>query len=155
MLLLLKLTKLTNHRKVFLTLPDVYNQKRWFLYLKRRGRVILCCLWKCFQTYCVLLQAGHPNPGKFHRGTKRTAYLPNNDDGKQILELLRKAFKAGLIFTIGKSNTTGEDGVVVWNDIHHKTSLTGTYVLSLQNVQVLYCFCSRKTVFLPVFLLLQ
>jgi hypothetical protein len=31
------------------------------------------------------------------------------------------------MFTIGRSSTTGEDNVVIWNDIHHKTSRTGTY----------------------------
>ena len=40
-------------------------------------------------------------------------------------QLLQKAFYARMIFTIGKSVTSGEDNVVVWNDIHHKTSMHG------------------------------
>ena len=40
------------------------------------------------------------------------------------VQLLRKAFDAGLTFTIGTSHTTGHSNVVVWNDIHHKTSLS-------------------------------
>jgi len=51
--------------------------------------------------------------------------LPGNAEGEEICKLLREAFNAGLIFTVGKSNTTGEDNVVIWNDIHHKTSKTG------------------------------
>ena len=40
-------------------------------------------------------------------------------------QLLQKAFQARLIFKIGTSATTGEKNVVVWGDIHHKTSITG------------------------------
>ncbi|XP_043933607.1 probable E3 ubiquitin-protein ligase DTX3 isoform X2 [Protopterus annectens] len=67
----------------------------------------------------------HPKPGKPYRGTIRTAYLPDCPEGKKVLELLQKAFNQGLIFTIGKSVTTGEEDVVTWNDIHHKTHRTG------------------------------
>ena len=42
-----------------------------------------------------------------------------------VLELLRKAFKARLTFTIGKSVTTGHDDCVIWNNIHHKTAIYG------------------------------
>ena len=42
-----------------------------------------------------------------------------------VLQLLQKAFKARMIFTIGTSVTSGAENVVVWNDIHHKTSTTG------------------------------
>lgn len=69
----------------------------------------------------------HPNPGKRYQGTSRVAYLPRNAEGKEVSELLRKAFDAKLVFTIGKSTTTGRDNVVTWNDIHHKTSMLGQY----------------------------
>ena len=72
-----------------------------------------------------IFQEDHPNPGKWYSGTTRTAYLPDNPEGREISRLLRKAFEARLVFTIGKSNTTGQDNVVIWNDIHHKTSLSG------------------------------
>jgi len=55
----------------------------------------------------------------------RTAYLPDNPEGRQILHLLRRAFEARLVFTIGTSNTTGRDNVIIWNDIHHKTKPNG------------------------------
>ncbi|XP_040060090.1 uncharacterized protein dtx3lb.2 isoform X2 [Gasterosteus aculeatus] len=67
----------------------------------------------------------HSNPGKRFEGIQRTAYLPNNQEGKEVLHLLKKAFDQKLIFTIGTSVTTGMDNQVTWNDIHHKTSITG------------------------------
>lgn len=63
--------------------------------------------------------------GQPYKGTRRTAYLPDNHEGRRILELLRKAFDDGIVFTVGKSTTTGRDNVVTWNDIHHKTELIG------------------------------
>nr|DBA19534.1 TPA: hypothetical protein GDO54_015354 [Pyxicephalus adspersus] len=67
----------------------------------------------------------HPNPGKYFSGTSRTTYLPDNKEGRQILSLLKKAFDQRLIFTVGESRTTGAKDTVTWNDIHHKTSMTG------------------------------
>jgi len=72
-----------------------------------------------------LMQESHPNPGAPYCGTRRVAYLPNNDEGKEVCELLRRAFDAKLIFTVGRSATTGRDNAVIWNDIHHKTRTTG------------------------------
>ena len=67
----------------------------------------------------------HPNPGKYYTGTRRVAYLPDTQQGRELLELLRKAFEAHLIFTVGRSVTSGYDNSVTWNDIHHKTNLSG------------------------------
>ncbi|XP_065826699.1 uncharacterized protein [Oscarella lobularis] len=67
----------------------------------------------------------HPHPGKTHGSLSRTAYLPDNKEGKEVLRLLRKAFDARLTFTVGTSRTTGADDQVTWNDIHHKTSTHG------------------------------
>uniref|UniRef100_A0A671YA38 E3 ubiquitin-protein ligase n=1 Tax=Sparus aurata TaxID=8175 RepID=A0A671YA38_SPAAU len=67
----------------------------------------------------------HPNPGQRYDGTSRTAYLPDNKEGKEVLHLLQKAFNQKLIFTVGTSTTTGIENQVTWNDIHHKTSRTG------------------------------
>ncbi|XP_074134743.1 E3 ubiquitin-protein ligase DTX3L-like [Sminthopsis crassicaudata] len=63
----------------------------------------------------------HPNPGKRYEGTRRVAYLPNNEEGRQVLHLLRRAFDQRLIFTVGQSRTSGVKDVITWNDIHHKT----------------------------------
>ncbi|XP_037254026.1 E3 ubiquitin-protein ligase DTX3L isoform X1 [Falco rusticolus] len=67
----------------------------------------------------------HPNPGKPYSATSRTAYLPDNKEGQEILQLLKRAFNQKLIFTVGQSHTTGAKDVITWNDIHHKTSMTG------------------------------
>jgi len=79
--------------------------------------IILVCIF--------VVQAEHPNPGMSYRGTTRTAYLPDNPEGRQVLKLLKRAFDAGLVFTVGTSNTSGRDNVVIWNDIHHKTKPDG------------------------------
>ena len=78
----------------------------------------------CF-LHVYFIQSNHPNPGRHFTGTSRTAYLPNNTEGKKVLGLLKKAFDARLTFTIGTSVTTGATGMVTWNDIHHKTSTHG------------------------------
>lgn len=67
----------------------------------------------------------HSNPGKRYYGISRTAYLPDNQEGREVLHLLKKAFDQKLIFTVGTSRTTGMDNQVTWNDIHHKTSMIG------------------------------
>ena len=58
-------------------------------------------------------------------GTHRTAYLPDNEQGNEVLGLLKKAFDRKLIFTLGRSVTTGRDNQIVWNGIHHKTNTSG------------------------------
>ena len=63
--------------------------------------------------------------GRSYEGLFRRAYLPNTKEGKEILELLQRAFNDGQVFTIGRSVTTGQDNVITWNDIHHKTSIYG------------------------------
>ncbi|XP_048224875.1 probable E3 ubiquitin-protein ligase DTX2 isoform X2 [Perognathus longimembris pacificus] len=67
----------------------------------------------------------HPNPGKpfTARGFPRQCYLPDNIQGRKVLELLKVAWKRRLIFTVGTSSTTGETDTVVWNEIHHKTEM--------------------------------
>lgn len=72
---------------------------------------------------CVIdyLQACHPNPGKYFTGIQRKAYLPDNEKGRKICQMLKVAFRRKLIFTIGHSRTTGKENVVIWNGIHHKT----------------------------------
>ncbi|KAK7111050.1 uncharacterized protein [Littorina saxatilis] len=67
----------------------------------------------------------HPNPGRMYGSCQRTAYLPDNKEGQEVLKMLRKAFDHRLIFTVGDSVTTGATGVITWNDIHHKTSSHG------------------------------
>ncbi len=65
-----------------------------------------------------------PN-GKHYSGTNRTAYLPDNEDGRRVLSLLVKAFERRHTFMVGTSVTTGATDTVVWSGIHHKTSTHG------------------------------
>ncbi|XP_062613012.1 uncharacterized protein LOC134274798 [Saccostrea cucullata] len=67
----------------------------------------------------------HPNPDVPFTGVSRQAYLPDNEDGRKILGLLKRAFEHRLIFTVGFSRTSGKDNIVTWNDIHHKTRRDG------------------------------
>ena len=69
--------------------------------------------------------AEHPNPGQRYSGTDRVAYLPDSPEGREVLQLLRKAFDAGLVFTVGTSVTSGFSNQTTWNDVHHKTSTHG------------------------------
>ncbi|KAK3602295.1 hypothetical protein CHS0354_001731, partial [Potamilus streckersoni] len=67
----------------------------------------------------------HPNPKKLYSGTKRIAYLPDNDKGQKVLRLLKVAFERGLLFTVGISQTTGVENCIVWNGVLHKTNRHG------------------------------
>ncbi|PFX14654.1 uncharacterized protein LOC111344503 [Stylophora pistillata] len=67
----------------------------------------------------------HPHPGQRFGGTTRQAYLPDTREGREVLQLLRRAFDARLVFTVGTSNTTGCSNQITWNGIHHKTSMGG------------------------------
>ncbi|NXB32559.1 DTX3L ligase, partial [Eulacestoma nigropectus] len=69
--------------------------------------------------------SSHPNPGQHYGPTHRIAYLPDNKEGREILQLLKRAFNQKLIFTVGQSRTTGQQSVITWNDIHHKTAIDG------------------------------
>lgn len=90
------------------------------IWIDMKGDSTLMCM---FLIFC--LQSDHTHPGKVYRGTTRTAYLPDNNKGTLVKDLLKVAFDRKLVFTIGHSRTTGEENVVTWNDIHHKTSRAG------------------------------
>ncbi len=60
-----------------------------------------------------------------YHGASRNAYLPDNNEGNEVLRLLQRAFHQKLIFTVGTSTTSGVDNVVTWNDVHHKTNTHG------------------------------
>ena len=66
----------------------------------------------------------HPNPGKYYDGATRTAYLPDTPTGRRLLQLLKRAFDARLVFTIKTPDSTGR-GQITWNGIHHKANLSG------------------------------
>ncbi|XP_049300113.1 protein deltex [Anopheles funestus] len=68
----------------------------------------------------------HPNPGAafFAVGFPRRCYLPNTLLGTKILYYLDVAFRRGLLFTIGRSVTTGIEDVVMWTSIEHKSQIS-------------------------------
>jgi deltex-like protein len=63
----------------------------------------------------------HPNPGARYGGDHRVAYLPDSDEGRHVLSLLKKAWDRKLLFTIGTSVTRGIDGCIIYNGIHFKS----------------------------------
>uniref|UniRef100_A0A8D0KX27 E3 ubiquitin-protein ligase n=1 Tax=Strix occidentalis caurina TaxID=311401 RepID=A0A8D0KX27_STROC len=65
-----------------------------------------------YNMYSGIQTKSHPNPGKHYAATSRTAYLPDNEEGREILWLLNKAFSQKLIFTVGRSCTTGAEDFV-------------------------------------------
>lgn len=67
----------------------------------------------------------HPSPGSRYTGTSRTCYLPDTQEGREVLRKLELAFDRRLSFMIGTSVTTGASNTVVWNGIHHKTNFHG------------------------------
>ena len=67
----------------------------------------------------------HPNPGQYYGGMSRRAYLPDTREGRDALQLLRRAFDARLVFTVGTSTTEGLPNQITWNDIHLKTAIHG------------------------------
>jgi len=67
----------------------------------------------------------HPHPGERYSGTSRIGLFPNNAEGKKVVKLLELAWRQRIVFTVGRSMTTGADNCVIWNGIHHKTSSTG------------------------------
>ncbi|KAJ8305234.1 hypothetical protein KUTeg_017215 [Tegillarca granosa] len=69
--------------------------------------------------YFIICKEEHPNPGKFYSGIERTGFLPDNE------KAFTSSFDRRLVFTIGRSRTTGQEGVITWNDIHHKTRTHG------------------------------
>ncbi|KAM8822976.1 E3 ubiquitin-protein ligase DTX3L1 isoform 2-T4 [Spinachia spinachia] len=52
----------------------------------------------------------HPHPGQPYAGLQRSAYLPDNRDGRKLLQLLDKAFGKQLLFTVS-TNSDGQDAV--------------------------------------------
>lgn len=48
--------------------------------------------------------------------------MPANKLGKEVLVMLIEAFKQRKTFLVGTSQTTGQQNVVCWAGIHHKTS---------------------------------
>ena len=86
-----------------------------------------------------LQKSYHCNPGRFFQGTIRTAYLPDSEEGGQLLKRLVYAFLHGLTFQVSPSmslasaastatTSLGSDDHidsdnVTWGSIPHKTKM--------------------------------
>lgn len=68
----------------------------------------------------------HPHPGRsfFAVGFPRTCYIPDCPLGRKVLRFLKIAFDRRLLFSIGRSATTGREDVVLWNSVEHKTQFS-------------------------------
>ena len=68
-----------------------------------------------------------PNPGQTYTADNfpRTAYLPNNEQGLRVANMLKVAFEKQFVFTVGRSATSGADNVITWGKIPHKTTTSG------------------------------
>lgn len=67
-------------------------------------------------------KAYHQHPGQPYRGTRRRAFLPNNREGRALLKRIQCAFRNGLVFCVGTSQTSGKSNVVTWGKIRHKST---------------------------------
>ncbi|KAF6384622.1 deltex E3 ubiquitin ligase 3L [Rhinolophus ferrumequinum] len=111
-------------QKIFLAVTADLNCN---LFSKEQREYIttLCPNVKKMEGYNGIEKEKHPNPGEKYFGIQRTAFLPDNEEGGEVLRLLRRAFQQKLIFTVGDSRVSGASNVITWNDIHHKTSQRG------------------------------
>ena len=66
----------------------------------------------------------HPNPGAGYQGDTVIAYLPDSDQGRRVLGLLKKAWGLKMTFGVGTYPVSKLNDVAVWN-ISHKTSRFG------------------------------
>jgi deltex-like protein len=64
----------------------------------------------------------HECPGQPIIPTYRVAYLPSNEEGRDLLKRLKFAFSRGLTFDVGTSLTTGLPHSITWL-LPHKTTL--------------------------------
>ena len=56
----------------------------------------------------------HDNPNTRHSSKFVSAYLPNCNDGRELLKRLKFAFMRGLTFTVGTSATSGQTNQITW-----------------------------------------
>jgi len=62
---------------------------------------------------------------KQYHGDGRTGYIPDTEEGREILALLVACFRRRMTFTVGFSVVRGRDNCIVWNGVHHKTRTHG------------------------------
>ena len=95
--------------------------------------------WKKQSFTCDGEQAGQPtweieysSPGGVlpttqvnYHGDLRRAYVPDSEEGREVLALLVKCFKRRLTLSIGFSVTRNAGNCIIWNGVHHKSRTSG------------------------------
>ncbi|KAK3096201.1 hypothetical protein FSP39_024366 [Pinctada imbricata] len=79
-----------------------------------------------------------PLPGQSYTGVQHKAYLPNSAEGREILRLLKHAFKANKVFRISGR------GTIEWN-ISHKTKIS-SFSTEAYNKFLSVCFTVRVAI---------
>eukprot|EP01083_Nonionella_stella_P251910 868608_1 len=67
----------------------------------------------------------HQHPGQSYSSDQRYIYLPNTAKGREILELIKIAWKRKVLYTVGHSVTRQVNNVIVWAGVHFKTNRYG------------------------------
>jgi len=67
----------------------------------------------------------HPNPGVAYEGDLRTAYLPNNPEGRRLLTRFKYAWLTGHMLSVGRSHTHQRDNMTLWSSVPQKSNLRG------------------------------
>jgi deltex len=99
------------------------GEMRWRLTPKNNG--FYCDGYENFGVWTIQYHFPNGKGKNPYRGTSRTAYLPDTDEGRTVLALLVKAFERRHTFIVGDSVTTGQKNCVVWSGIHHKSNTHG------------------------------
>lgn len=66
-----------------------------------------------------------PATGVHFQSDSRKAYLPDTEEGREVLALFVKCFKRRLMLTVGFSVTRQLGNCVIWNGVHHKSRKSG------------------------------
>ncbi|GMT36477.1 hypothetical protein PFISCL1PPCAC_27774, partial [Pristionchus fissidentatus] len=88
-----------------------------------RGRQGVICIEYSFRSGTQGQQ--FPRPGLPYSGTPAPPTCPSTRSEGTPTGRGEKAFECKLTFTVGDSITFGARDTVVWNNVHHKTSMHG------------------------------
>ena len=70
-------------------------------------------------------RACHPNPGAKYEGDTRTSFLPNNEQGRELLTRFKCAWLYGHMLSVGRSQTHRRDNMTLWSSVPQKSNLNG------------------------------
>jgi deltex-like protein len=67
----------------------------------------------------------HPNPTVPYQGDDRTAFLPDNEEGRKLLTRFKYAWYHGHMLSVGRSQTHCKDNMTLWSTVPQKSGLAG------------------------------